>query len=178
MSADYITSPCVLWLNNPFDLNDAEQSTVERDLTIRQWLDANGGDSRLNRDPTVCIYKGKELLRAEYDQVIESPVCFVTLPQGGNDKKGGSNPFQIIAMIIVAYLSYGAGTAASAAYGGSSAAGFAASSAVMIAGSMLVNAVFPPPGLPSSADKSMGSPTYSAGAQGNSARLGSPIPVN
>ena len=45
-------------------------------------------------------------------------------------------------------------------------------------GSMLINAVFPPPGLPSTASPSQASTTYSIQAQGNTARLGSPIPVN
>ena len=53
-----------------------------------------------------------------------------------------------------------------------------ASSAIMVAGSMLINAVLPPPGLPNTAAPSQGSPTYSLQAQGNAARLGSPIPVN
>lgn len=49
---------------------------------------------------------------------------------------------------------------------------------VMMAGSMLINAVFPPPGMPSTADPSAASPTYSLQSQGNAARLGAPIPVN
>ena len=48
----------------------------------------------------------------------------------------------------------------------------------MAAGGALINAVFPPPGLPNSATAQQGSTTYSLQAQGNVARLGGPIPVN
>lgn len=172
--------PEVYWLNNPFDLSDVTHYPIEDDLTIRQWLDGNGGIDRLNQMPTVCVYQGKELLRAEYNQVIDGPVCFVTLPQGGDS---GSNPLMIVAMIALTVFTMGTGTLA---LGGLMASAgitstnmvLVAQCAVMLAGSMLINAVFPPPGLPASAAPSQGSPTYSVGAQGNAARLGAPIPVN
>ena len=53
-----------------------------------------------------------------------------------------------------------------------------AAAGIAMGGAMLINMVFPPPGLPSTASASQGSPTYSLQAQGNAARLGSPIPVN
>ena len=54
----------------------------------------------------------------------------------------------------------------------------AAQAGIIMVGSTLINAVFPPPGQPNSAGFSTGSPTYALGAQGNQARLGAPIPVN
>ena len=61
----------VLWLNNPFDLSDVTHYPIGTTMTIKQWLDGHGGLSRLNRMPTVCIYKGRELMRSEYDQPID-----------------------------------------------------------------------------------------------------------
>ncbi|WP_257264352.1 hypothetical protein [Endozoicomonas sp. ONNA2] len=179
MNGDSITqTPAVYWLNNPFDLSDVSKYSLNKSLTIRQWLAENGGNKRLNYLPTVCVYNGSELLRAEYDQLIDGPVCFVTLPTGGDS---GSNPLAAIAMIAMSVFVPGM----VAGWGGMFATktgltfvGSMASAGIMMGGAMLISAVFPPPGLPNSATPSTGSPTYSLGTQGNAARLGSPIPVN
>ncbi|WP_196221338.1 host specificity factor TipJ family phage tail protein [Sansalvadorimonas verongulae] len=163
----------VLWLRNPFDTADVDISPAKSGQTIQQWLDENGGLDRLNQRPTVCVYQGRELMRAEYaDHVIQSPVCFVTLPQGGGD--GGSNPIAMVAMIALTV--YAGPMATSFGYGTMGTA--AVQAGIMMAGSMLINAMFPPPGPPESAQPSSASPTYSIAAQGNTARLGAPIPVN
>lgn len=181
MNCDNITpDPAVYWLNNPFDLTAIDRYFVNNKTTIRQWLVDNHCEDRLNYLPTVCVYDGKELLRAEYDQLIDGPVCFVTLPTGGDS---GSNPLAAIAMIAMSVFVPGfVGTmgawAMNAAGTGLSIAGTMVSAGIMMGGAMLISAVFPPPGLPNSATPSTGSPTYSLGAQGNAARLGSPIPVN
>lgn len=184
MNRDSITpQPAVYWLNNPFDLTDIDHYPVNGDITIRQWLVDNHSEDRLNYLPTVCVYDGKELLRAEYDQLIDGPVCFVTLPTGGDS---GSNPLAAIAMIAMSVFvpgmvaGWGGMFATTSAAGVTSLtfAGSMASAGIMMGGAMLISAVFPPPGLPNSATPSTGSPTYSLGAQGNAARLGSPIPVN
>ena len=179
MNRNSITpEPAVYWLNNPFDLMDIDRYPVHGDITIRQWLADNGSEARLNYLPTVCVYDGKELLRCEYNRLIDGPVCFVTLPTGGDS---GSNPLAAIAMIAMSVFVPGM----VAGWGGMFAtktgltfAGSMASAGIMMGGAMLISAVFPPPGLPNSATPSTGSPTYSLGAQGNAARLGSPIPVN
>ena len=181
MNCDNITpNPAVYWLNNPFDLTAIDRYSVNNRTTIRQWLVDNHCEARLNYLPTVCVYDGKELLRTEYDQLIDGPVCFVTLPTGGDS---GSNPLAAIAMIAMSVFVPGfVGTmgawAMNAAGTGLSIAGTMVSAGIMMGGAMLISAVFPPPGLPNSATPSTGSPTYSIGAQGNAARLGSPIPVN
>ncbi len=171
-----MNKPNVQWLNNPFDLTDITHYSLDKSLTIRQWLDGHGGVSRLNRMPTVCVYKNRELLRSEYDQLIEEPVYFVTLPAGGDS---GTNP--IAAILIIALTVYTGGLAAGGFGGAMTAGGFAAgmsAGVIVVAGSALINAVFPPPGQPSNNSPSTGSSTYTAGAQGNQARLGQPIPVN
>ncbi len=172
-----MNSPSVHWLNNPFDFSDVTSYPVESKTTISEWLTNHGGLNRLNRLPTVCVYQGKELCRSEYDQVIEDAVCFVTLPTGGDS---GSNPLQVVAMLAMAVYApaLAGGLLKGTALAGSTLATSMLSSGIMMGGAMLISAVFPPPGLPNSATPSTGSPTYSLGAQGNAARLGSPIPVN
>ena len=88
----------VHWLNNPFDFSDVTRYPVESNTTIQQFVDDHGGIKRLNRMPTVCVYQGRELMRAEYGQTIEADVCFVTMPTGGDS---GSNPLQLAAMLAL-----------------------------------------------------------------------------
>ena len=166
----------VLWLNNPFDLSDVTHYSIDSPMTIKQWLDGHGGLSRLNRMPTVCIYKGRELMRSEYDQPIEDYVCFICKPCGGDS---GTNPLAAVALIALTAVSGGAALAVAGVVGVTAAAGVTAiQMGIMIAGSALINAVLPPPGLPNTASPASASPTYSVQAQGNAARIDSPIPVN
>ena len=165
----------VYWLNNPFDYSDTDSYPVEPNTTIQQFVDHHGGMDRLNQMPTVCVYQGRELLRSEYHQTIESDVCFVVLPLGGDR---GTNP---VAMLLAGALTYYTFGAFGSMLGGlkwSQGAVALAQGALLSAGGALINAVFPPPGQPGSAGFSTGSPTYALGAQGNQARLGQPIPVN
>ena len=164
----------VHWLNNPFDVSDVKRYPVTANQTIQSWLNDHGGIQRLNRMPTICVYQGRELLRSEYHQPIEDNVCFVTLPTGG---KSGSDPLRLAAMLALTVYTGGLATAWQAA-GWSTGAIVGAQAGIMMAGGMLINAVLPPPGLPHRAAPPQGSPTYSLQAQGNAARLGSPIPVN
>ncbi len=164
----------VHWLNNPFDYSDVTHYPVAPNQTIQQWLDNNGGLERLNQMPTVCVYKNRELMRSEYDQIIEDHVCFIMMPTGGDS---GSNPLAMVAMLALTV--YTGGLTSGWLKAGHSAYAIAgAQTAIMAGGAILINAVFPPPGLPNSAGSTQGSPTYSVSAQGNSARLRGPIPVN
>lgn len=129
--------------------------------------------------PILCIRNGEAVLRADWDDIIapEDIVVFVTLPQGG----GGSNPLRIVLMIalmvVAPYLSGLVGTALGATE--SALAMAAIKAGVTFVGMALINAIVPPP-KPSSAraiaDVAAPSPTYSLGAQGNTARVGSAIP--
>ena len=177
--------PCVIWLNNPFDLSDVTHYQINETITIQEWVDSHGGLSRINRMPTVCVYDGKELMRSEYNQSIEKPVCFVILPTGGDS---GTNPLAAIAMIALSVYVPGAVAGLGGAFSTTTVGvtsvtsltftGAMVSAGIMMGGAMLINMVFPPPGLPSSASPAQASTTYSLQAQGNSARLGGPIPVN
>ena len=143
--------------------------------------------------PFIILRNGEAVLRADWEVQIMDGDTFavVVLPQGGGG--GGSNPLRIVAMlaiVVIAAYTGGAAFGAAGAFGtggGTAVGAFGASSlgaamvsgAVMMAGSALVNAMMPPPGLPSSqqaAQLAAPSPTYSMQAQGNTARLDSPIP--
>ena len=165
----------VLWLNNPYNLQDVTKAPVLGKMTIQQWVDANGGEDRLNERPTVCVYRGKQLMRAEYkEHLITAPVCFVTLPQDGGE--GGSNPLGTMAMIGLSFAAPWLAGPAMMGFTGVTAQ--VVSAGIMMAGGMLINAVLPPPSPPNAAIASQGSPTYTASAQGNLAARGQPIPVN
>lgn len=130
--------------------------------------------------PFICLVNGKPLMRDGWDARPQHGdiVTFVTLPQGGG---GGSNPLQVVAMLAVTYFTMGAGAALWMPAGmAGTFTGAALSTAAFMAGSAVVNAFMPPPKPPSSqqaASMAAPSPTYSLSAQGNSARLGSAIPV-
>lgn len=138
------------------------------------------------RQPFICLLNGAPLLRAQWPQTRLSDgdvLAFVTLPQGGGGGGGGSDPLRTVAMLAVVYYTGGLGGAMLGIEGAAAVGGFGvavANAAVTMAGIALVNAILPPPSLPSpraQADLAAPSPTYSLSAQGNSARIGSAIPV-
>jgi len=135
--------------------------------------------------PFIALLNGRAVLRLEWGRKLRDgdTLAFMVLPQGG----GGSNPLRVVLMIAVSFFApmaasalWGMSASAAAAAGGMTAFGFSATTAAIgIAGSMLVNALIPPPKPPSAqvaSDIAAASPTYSIGAQGNSARIGQPIP--
>ena len=174
-----VVSPCAIWVNNPFDCSQHDLDTVSG-LTILEYLDSTRQWGRMNNAPTVCYYKGRQLMRREFDQVIDAPVVFYPLPQGGDS---GSNPMQIISTIALIAAAVYTGGAAGVAMQSTQYAAYAGiveavvTAGVMIAGSMLINTMFPPPSA-ATGSASSASPTYSLGAQGNMARPGAPIPVS
>lgn len=135
--------------------------------------------------PYIALVDGKAVLRKDWDLRVYrgQVVTFVdveAIPQGGGG--GGSNPVRMIAMlavIVTAALTqqywtipmFGMTAATSATV---------MAGAVMLVGSAIVNAVLPAPAQQTSAisaaDGVKASPTYSIQAQGNQARLESPIP--
>ncbi|MGL6245653.1 host specificity factor TipJ family phage tail protein [Pseudomonas sp.] len=125
--------------------------------------------------PFIILRNGEAVLRADWDQPINNAdlLAVVLLPQGGD---GGSDVMRVILMIVVAVVSIYTGMPVAS---GGLGWGAAAQAAVGIVGAALVNAMLPPP---SAAGSNMGggqaaSPTYNIAAQGNQARLESPIPI-
>lgn len=132
--------------------------------------------------PFIVTLNGRPLLQRDWGRCLEDGdhLAVVAVPKGGN----GSNPLQILAMIAVVIISiyapYAAGlTTTINGVTTVTAAGNVLSAAVMMAGSLLVNAILPPPkpslGLGQQGEQA--SPTYGISAQGNSARLLAAIPV-
>mgnify|MGYP001765461545 CR=1 FL=1 len=127
------------------------------------------------RQPFIILRNGEAVLRADWSQPVADGdlLAVVLLPQGGDDSDIG----RIVLMIVVAVLSYYTAGAVGAAYG--SGWGAAAGAAVGMVGSMIVNALLPPPSLGSSGNgfSLQSSPTYNLAAQGNMARLEQAIPI-
>lgn len=137
--------------------------------------------------PFVAFVDGQPVLRADWELVLEDgqAIAFIeaaAIPQGGG---GGSNPLRMVLMIAVmiyapqlaASMMYGDGIMAAAALGSTGLAVMSAAS--IMVGVSLVNAILPPPKLPSTqqaASLAAASPTYSLQAQGNSARIDGAIP--
>lgn len=138
--------------------------------------------------PFICVLNGEPLLRHKkgwHKSVRDGDtVAFVMLPQGGG---GGSNPLKIILAITVAVIAPQIGFQMASAMG-TSLGGFASTAAfgeflgaaVGFGLNAVINALIPPPSPPKAqriAEIAAPSPTYSLNAQGNTARLGQPIPV-
>lgn len=132
--------------------------------------------------PLICIVNGSPLLRKdggwEYRIKDGDVVGFQTLPQGG----GGSNPLKLVLTIAIAiFAPYAAGWASGTFGLGLGTTGLSVlGAAISFAGSLLVNALLPPPKPPSSsvgAGAQAPSPTYNIRAQGNRARINESIPV-
>lgn len=161
----------VIYADNPFAPSARRVREIGRSAPISRLA------PRTSR-PTIALLNGTPIMREHRgwhrtriqnnDQLV-----FVTLPLGGGGA-GGSNPLN--ALLSIALMAF-AGPLASAILPG--AGGFllaATKIGVVVAGQSLLNALLPAQGggqaqLPSP------SPTYSIGAQGNTARIGAPIPV-
>lgn len=128
--------------------------------------------------PILCLINGVPVMRENWNDLLNNNeiVNIVSLPLGGGG--GGSNPVRVVLTVAVIVASVYTGGAVGAAYGAGW--GAAATAGVSISGGILVNTLVPTPkptlnGMTSSSYTQ--SPTYSLQAQGNSARLGNPIPV-
>ncbi|WP_455275139.1 host specificity factor TipJ family phage tail protein [Ralstonia thomasii] len=127
------------------------------------------------------LVNGQPVLERDWARPVRDGdvVVIAHLPQGGG---GGSNPLQFvlqIALIAAAiYAPYLAGlTQVVDGVTVVTAAGALLSAGVMLAGSLLINALVPPTRPPTAFGGSQASPTYTIGAQGNQARLQNVIPV-
>ena len=132
--------------------------------------------------PVICQVNGEWISRKAWARRVQDGdnVVFVTLPQGGG---GGSNPLKMILMLAVSFFAPFLTTALVGINGAAALGSLGVSlvnGAIGLLGTALINALIPAP-KPTQAQQATSlaaaSPTYSIGAQGNSARLGSPIPV-
>ncbi|MEQ4619074.1 MAG: phage tail protein, partial [Corticimicrobacter sp.] len=153
----------------------------------REGLVAGRGRNLVRQHTFIVQMNGKWLVQDQWAcrLVADDVVLVALLPAGGGG--GGSNPLQVVAMVALAAVTAGVGAWAASAY--ASAAGVAATSTtalmvgagaaalVSIGGSMLLSAIFPPAKTPSTMAREQASPTYTIGAQGNTARLLESIPV-
>ena len=165
------------YFTNPCQLDKGRISCIiEQPKTVWQIIKEQKVDTTM---PIICLINGAPVLRKDWGNVLESNelISIVSLPLGGKS----SNPLRIILTIALVAATVYTGGAVGAAYG--AIAGATAAAAVSIAGGMLINTLVPTPrpamnGMPSASSSSFTqSPTYSLQAQGNSARLGNPIPV-
>ncbi len=164
------------YFTNPFNPDKGKISRIVPTLqTISQITEAYNVD--LSR-PTVCLVDGVAVLRKDWDAPLHpnAVVSFITLPLGGGGKS--SNPLNVVLMVALVAATIYTGGAVGAAYG--AVWGGVAAAGVSVGGTILINTLVPTPkpalnGMTSSAYTQ--SPTYSLQAQGNEARLGSPIPV-
>ena len=158
--------------DNPLSL--AQRVQVEHvtrsAVTLR---DAARADDR----PVIVARNGDWVLRENWDEQIRDGdvISVVHLPLGPG---GGSNPMRTLLLIAVAaFAPYVAGAMG---FQAGTLAFKIAAAGIGLLGTTLVNALIPPP-KPPSYDSAAGlaspSPTYSLQAQGNSARIGMPIPV-
>lgn len=129
--------------------------------------------------PVIALLDGRPVLRASWRRKVRHGeiLTFVTLPRGGGGG-GGSNPLRVLLMIgLFAVAGPLASSLTGIAAGASGTAGLLLGGTrlgIQLAGSVLINALLPPP-RPS--DAATPSPTYTLQAQGNAARLEQPIPV-
>ena len=135
--------------------------------------------------PFVVFVDGQPVLRQDWEQSVggDQVVVIFMLPQGGG---GGSNPLRVVGMLAVVAAAFVFAPMVAPFLGLTGFAATAAtaigSSLIMAGGTMLLNAIVPPPSannssLSNAANTPAASPTYNLQAQGNVARLGQVIPV-
>lgn len=175
----------VVYAHNPFDPADREIRRIHR----RRRIDKLAPNTTL---PFIATLNGVPILRANkgwHKSLKDGDVLiFVIRQQGGG---GGSNPLKVVLMIGLTLAAPGIGNALATsmgieggifALGNAFTVGDILGSVVGFVGKMAINAMMPDGGGSSHQQVSgrniaAGSPTYSLTAQGNSARLLEPIPV-
>jgi len=164
--------PLLIKSTDPFDLSKRTVERVPKNRKISAMCPKSNS-------PIVCIYNGRPLMRAGWNRRIKfgDTVAFIAMP------RGSSSFTQMLAIAVVAVVAVYVSPLV-AGHLGFAAGSFGAamvSVGLSLVTSMLLNAVMPPPKLPTHlgmSEMSAPSPTYSIAAQGNMARLEQPIPVH
>jgi sulfur carrier protein ThiS len=161
-------------VTNPFNpCLDRVQKSIGRKTRVNTLVNKN--DINL-RKPVLCYLNGEPLMRKSWGTTVVDDgdvISFVYLPQGGG---GGSNPLKLILMIAITVAAPQLAALAKLGTIGTA----ILSAGISMAGTMLVNALIPPPSLPKAQQQNQlaaASPTYTVSAQGNQARIGQAIPV-
>lgn len=146
---------------------------VRLDTLLRgRGMVAGRGRSMRRLHTFMPIINGKPVLECDWAKPIRDGdlVVIAHLPQGGG---GNSNPLQFVLQIALIAAAFVAPQllAITGPMAGLLSAG------VMLAGSLLINALVPPTRPPTTFTGSQSSPTYTIGAQGNQARVQNVIPV-
>jgi hypothetical protein len=127
--------------------------------------------------PVVCLVNNTPVLRKDWDVALkESDVVeFLELPMGGGG--GKSNPLQLLLTVVLIVAAALTGYWIAGLYG--DIWGSIASAVVMMAGGLLLGAIFKGPTIPTghqnAAFNETASPTYGLNASNNQARLYQPI---
>lgn len=169
------------------------QAAKDRDLvyaeflrgeTIWAYLVRTGIAARMGRQPFVLTIDGRRLPRSLWAHCRPRPGTLIGLHAVVRGGGGGKNPLATIAMIaLIAYSGgaatalLGAQTAGTAAFG-SLTYGAIATGALVVAGGLAINRIFPPPRPDLSRAQNLGqeSPTFSVSHASNRARPYEPMP--
>lgn len=150
-------------------------------LLRRQGMISGRGRSLRRLHTFMPMLNGQPVLERDWGRPVRDGdlVAIASLPQGGG---GGSNPLMIVlqvALVVAAIYTGNVYGASLAAQIGTTAATATAliTTGIMMAGSLLINALVPPTRPPTALNATQASPTYTIGAQGNQARLQNVIPV-
>jgi hypothetical protein len=163
----------VIYAQNPFAPLERRERVLRRPADIRAL--APRGNA-----PVIALLNGNPVMRAGWHGTVRDRdrLVFVTLPRGGGGGNGGSNPLQVLLTIAMFAVAPGLATGLTGiAAGATGVQGLLLAGtklAIQLAGASLINALFP---APKSASAPTASPTYSLQAQGNTARIEQPIPV-
>ncbi len=153
---------------NPFDPLDRTVGELRRPSRVKR-LAPQGR-------PVIAVLNGRPILRAEWRRWVRhgDHLAFVVLPEGH-----GSNPLQaILSLALLAFAPWAAAgiLGTTTALVGTTLLGQVTTLAISLAGSALISALIP---VKSTGAMSLpqASATYSLTAQGNTARIEQPIPV-
>lgn len=135
--------------------------------------------------PTILEINGEAVLRKDWRRrriAANDNVRFMSYPMGGGGGKGAKQIIGLVALIAVAALATAvSGGLAAGLFGSAFAAGtfgaYALGAAIGIGGSLLINALIAPKQGATNDPSKSEDQIYSVSAQGNTARLGQPLPV-
>lgn len=168
----------VVTVANPFDPGGSRSVVVlRRPMRVKAMVPQT-------HLPVIALLNGRPLLRAGWRRRLRDGdrLDFHVLPRGGGGGAGGSNPLQAVLMLAVLatapWLSgLALGTSAATILFGTTTLGAVTTLGITMAGSALVSALIPQSGSGAAWSAPAASPTYSLSAQGNTARIEQPIPV-